>query len=56
VKIKLIHSTSSNPCSTVEKPGEATASLGMLRRDNEDLYRFEEMLNLDGSEGREPSN
>jgi len=27
-----------------EKPGEATASLGTLRRDNQDLYRFEEKL------------
>jgi hypothetical protein len=26
------------------KPGEATAILGNLRRDNEDLYRFEEKL------------
>ena len=27
-----------------EKPGEATEALGRLRRDNEDLYRFEEKL------------
>jgi len=27
-----------------EKPGEATETLGRLRRDNEDLYRFEEKL------------
>jgi len=27
-----------------EKPDEATITLGRLRRDNEDLYRFEEML------------
>jgi hypothetical protein len=27
-----------------EKPGEATEALGGLRRDNEDLYRFEEKL------------
>ncbi len=27
-----------------EKPGEATEALGRLRRDNRDLYRFEDML------------
>jgi len=27
-----------------EKPGEATATLGRLRQDNQDLYRFEERL------------
>jgi len=27
-----------------EKPGDATEALGRLRRDNEDLYRFEEKL------------
>jgi len=27
-----------------KKPGEATEALGRLRRDNEDLYRFEEKL------------
>ena len=27
-----------------EKPGEATATLGRLRQDNQDLYRFEEKL------------
>jgi len=27
-----------------ERPGDATATLGSLRRGNECLYRFEEML------------
>jgi len=27
-----------------EKPDEATATLSRLRRDNQDLYRFEEKL------------
>jgi len=28
----------------VEKPRRATEALGRLRRDNEDIYRFEERL------------
>lgn len=36
--------TTYNPCFTVEKPRRATEALGRLRRDNEDIYRFEERL------------